>query len=81
MRDCLDLDDLGHPLEDCLDYFEIRRHMYCGQHHSLAFGPQLYKIRRKKKHRLSMYSLLSLCAPDCGCWLGASSSSPDAPTQ
>lgn len=50
MRDCLDLADLGHPLEDCLDYFEIKRHMYCGQHHSLAFGPQLYKI---KKNRLS----------------------------
>lgn len=51
MRDCLELADHGHPLEDCLDYLEIGRHIYCGQHHSLAFGSQLYKIR--KKNRLS----------------------------
>lgn len=47
MRDCLDLTDLGHPLEGCLDYFEIGRPTNCGQHHSLAFSPQLYKIRKK----------------------------------
>lgn len=80
MRDCLDLADLGHPLEGCLDYFEIGRPTYCGQHHSLAFSPQLYKIR--KKNRLSNdHACILSSLSDCRCCLGASNSSRDAPAQ